>query len=174
MAEWNKRDDTLGVPAKNEHRVQQTENLARLMALGGVFFSRNMTVHQEIKLDWFQDELIRQLLGWERVAVIPKDPTKPVAWHYSAKHTCGNDDIAVDLLMLCFWPMVFMQSARYTRFIQEVINRQDGGRWLEGGAHLPTSVTELIDLMPSSNAKRMILQIQQDSNKRLRPGEGPA
>ena len=185
MAEWNSHDDTLGVPSANEHRTIQTENTAHLLAIGGISFSENMRVHPDIKLDAYQDEMIRQLLGWERVPIAPKDPTKPVTWHWSAKHTTGNDDSAISLLMLTyalllwflpyffprFWPFVFMKKPRYALFIQQVINKQDGGKYLTQGAHLPTPLSDIPQHL-IDKSKRILHDIgtEVQANKKSRLG----
>jgi hypothetical protein len=153
MAEYSASDDTLGVPSANEHRNQQTEDLAHLFRNGGLSFSEQFSTHHECPTDKFQDQMVRQALGWERCAVMPKDPTKPVTWHWSAKHTCGNDDIIITMLMLAYWPSVFRKKPRYTQFITDVINGGDNGRYMHQAAHLPTALS---DISKSDMLKRFL------------------
>lgn len=118
MAEWNAKENTLGVPATD--RNAQTEWLTNLLATGGVFFSEDMQCYPKLTLEEYKDGLCKQALCWERVPEVSKDPTKPVKWHWSAKNKAGNDDRIVTLLMM-WWSVVFYSKPRYTDFIRRSI-----------------------------------------------------
>jgi hypothetical protein len=118
MAEWNSHNNTLGVKATD--RNQQTEWLGLTFYTGALSYSEHMTTYYNQKLDDYKDGLERQAMCWERVPTVSKDPTKPVHWHWTAKHKAGNDDRIVTLLMM-WWHKVFYEHPRYADVIRSVI-----------------------------------------------------
>ena len=104
MSEWSSKGNVYGVPSRAEHRNQQTEDTAMVLATGAICYSEDMATYPSRDLEEYKNGLEKQLLSWERVAeVSAKDPTKPVHWRWTAKHRAGNDDRVVTLVMLVYW-----------------------------------------------------------------------
>jgi len=111
MAEWSKSGSHYGVPATD--RRDQTLFMSKLLAGHAIYYSENcMTCvfllsrcrdvsrrrasYPGASLERNKDKFEQQLLSWERlVKEDPSDPFAAVKFKYTAKHVCGNDDLAV-------------------------------------------------------------------------------
>jgi len=92
-----------------------------MLYTGALFYSEDMqTMSGGMPLDEFKHGLEMQMLAWERVPEISKDPTKGVKWHWTAKHRAGNDDRVITLLMM-WWSVVFYAKPRYADFIRRCV-----------------------------------------------------
>lgn len=120
MQEWTASSDIYGVPPHPEIRDRQTGRMESRLAQDLLSFSENMATYPASlggqDPDKLKTKLATQLMGWERIVEYNKNkPYMKPRTCWSAKHSTGNDDLAVAALMMD-WAEVFFSAERDWRY----------------------------------------------------------
>lgn len=129
MAEGNSRGDALGVIPTDRNR--QTSRTTLMLATNAIHYSENMMTYpgaDRKPIDELKNQMEKQLLGWEKVIKYDEnDPHAKVQYKWTAKHSAGNDDLAVCILMLAYWSTVFYENPMYINWIAQNVTPHGGG-----------------------------------------------